>query len=248
MRLATKRPCDRRDRIVLQLVPPAANSRQSPDSKKPLTSSTAQQKKRTTVFSLRVALAAGSVCALVSAQASRRPEVLDEMGAAAGARREKQSDTRVRRGRPSRDDTVRLVASLIRADVRKLDDCTTFAGYPGVRTLVRSHRHKVLPMGVSLKVLLDRAVADVLGLTNAVNACSYRRMAVFLQIWYVEERPVTEVARVLQLERTHVVKTVQRPALELVAHRFLYLAEQADPLADNEEKSANLEDFARISA
>jgi len=173
------------------------------------------------------------------------------MGAASGATREKYVETRGRRGRPSRDDTVRLVASLIRADVRKLEDCTTFAGYPGVRALARSHRHKVLPMGVSLKVLLDRAVADVLGLTKAVNACSYRRMAVFLQVWYVEERPVTEVARVLQLERTHVVKTVQRPALELVARRFLYLAEQADPLAnsvDSGEISANLEDFARISA
>ncbi len=248
MRPATKRPFDRWDRIALKVVPPAANSRKSPDSKKPQTSSTAQQKKRTTVFSLRVALLAGSVCALVSARASCRPEVLGEMWAASGTNRDKQGETRGRRGRPSRDDTVRLVASLIRADVRKLEDCTTFAGYPGVRGLVRSHRHKVLPMGVSLKVLLDRAVADVLGLTNTVNACCYRRMAVFLRIWYVEERPVTEVARVLQLERTHVAKTVQRPALELVARRFLYLAEQADPLAENADKPANLEDFARISA
>jgi len=119
------------------------------------------------------------------------------MGAASGAGRDKHVETRGCRGRPSRDDTVRLVASLIRADVRKLEDCTTFAGYPGVRALACRYRQKVLPMGVSLKLLLDRAVADVMGLTTAVNACSYRRMAVFLQIWYVEERPVTEVARVL---------------------------------------------------
>ncbi len=165
-----------------------------------------------------------------------------------GTSRDRRVERRGRRGRPSKDETVRLVASLIRADVRKLEDCTTFAGYPGVRALVRCHKQKVLPLGVSLKVLLDRAVADVLALTSAVNVCTYRRMAIFLQIWYTEERPVTEVARTLQLERTHVVKTVQRPALELVARRFLYLAEQADPLAEYAEKPENVEEFARIIA
>ncbi len=170
------------------------------------------------------------------------------MRAATGAGRDNRVEMRGRRGRPSIDDTVHLVASLVRADIRKLEDCTTFSGYPGVRALVKRHQHKVLPLGVSLRILMDHAVADVQALTNAVSACSYRRMAVFLRIWYVEERPVTEVARVLQLERTHVAKTVQRPALELVARRFLYLAEQADPLAHEVEKPAKLEDFARIIA
>jgi len=170
------------------------------------------------------------------------------MRGATGTSGNKRAESRGRRGRPSKDDTVRFVASLVRADVRKLEDCTTFAGYPGVRALVRCHQRKVLPLGVSLKALLDRAVADVLALTSAVNAHVYRRMAVFLQMWYTEERPVTEVARTLHLERTHVVKTVQRPALELVARRFLYLAEQADPLAESAEKPENLEDFARFIA
>jgi hypothetical protein len=143
---------------------------------------------------------------------------------------------------------VRLVASLIRADVLKLEDCVTFASYPGVRALMKCHQQNVLPLGVSLKALLDRAVADVLALTSAVNACTYRRMAIFLQLWYLEERRVTDVARTLQLERTHVAKTVQRPMLELVARRFLYLAEQADPLSQSGEKSVNVEDFARIIA
>jgi hypothetical protein len=110
---------------------------------------------------------------------------------------------------------------------------------------MKCHRQNVLPLGVSLKALLDRAVADVLALTSAVSACAYRRMAIFLQLWHLEERPVTEVARTLQLERTHVAKAVQRPVLELVARRFLYLAEQADPLSQSGEKPGNVENFAR---
>jgi hypothetical protein len=136
-----------------------------------------------------------------------------------------------RRGRPSRDDYARLVASLVRADVWTLNDCTAFAGYPAVRALVAQHQREILPMGVALKLLIDRAVADVLALTSIVKSNEVGRIATFLQLWYVDEKPVTEVARALRLERTHVAKTVQRPALNLVAQRFLALAEQVDPLA-----------------
>ena len=135
-----------------------------------------------------------------------------------------------RRGRPSRDDYVKVVASLVRADVWTLNDCPTFATYPGVRSLVARHQREILPMGVALKLLIDRAVADVLALTRVVNTNEIGRIATFLQLWYAEGKPVTEVARALRLERTHVAKTVQRPALELVARRFLALAEQVDPL------------------
>jgi hypothetical protein len=160
----------------------------------------------------------------------------------------KRGDTRTRRGRPRRDEYVRLVASLVRADVRKLDECAAFATYPGVRALVRCHQHRVLPMGVALKLLMDRSVADVPGLAGVVKAHAFTRMATFLQLWYVEEKSVTEVSRLLELERTHVAKTVQRPALELVAQRFLYLAEQVDPLSESIENVVNLEDFARFIA
>src|SRR5262249_22302078 len=104
------------------------------------------------------------------------------------------------------------------------------------------------PLGISLKALFDPAVADVLALTSAVNAHSYKRMAVFLNLWYLEERPVTEVARHLQLERTHVVKTVQRPALDLVARRFLALAGQVDPLDEVASIPANFATLDRIIA
>src|SRR5262249_37752105 len=153
-------------------------------------------------------------------------KVLGGMGRTPLGSGESRGKARCRRGRPSKDDTVRLVISLVRADLSRLEGCTTLADYPGVRTLVRRHQHRVLPLGISLKALFDPAVADVLALTSAVNAHSYKRMAVFLNLWYLEERPVTEVARHLQLERTHVVKTVQRPALDLVARRFLALAGQ----------------------
>jgi hypothetical protein len=42
-----------------------------------------------------------------------------------------------------------------------------------------------------------------------------------------------------------VVKTIQRPTLELVARRFLDLIEQVDPFAGN---LVHFEDFAEISA
>jgi hypothetical protein len=135
-----------------------------------------------------------------------------------------------RRGRPSRDDYVRLVASMVRADLWKLNDCLTFATYPGVRSLVARHQREILPMGVALKLLIERAVTDVLALSQIVTTHEVSRIATFLQMWYVEGKPVTAVAKALQLERTHVAKTVQRPALELVARRFLALAEQVDPI------------------
>ena len=113
------------------------------------------------------------------------------------------------------------IVPLIRADVMTLDECTFIASYPGVRKLLQRNRRQIFPLGVSLKMLLDRAVADVLSLAATMSSSQqYRRMTTFLRLWYAEEKTVTEVARALDLERTHVAKTVQRPALQLVASRI----------------------------
>jgi hypothetical protein len=98
-------------------------------------------------------------------------------------------------------------------------------------------------------MLLDRAVADVLTLASIMsNTQQYHRMAMFLQLWYAEERTVTQVAKTLGLERTHVAKTIQRPALQLVANRFLVLAELSDPLGDIDQIPVDLQAFRRIIA
>lgn len=138
-----------------------------------------------------------------------------------------------RRGRPSRNDYVRLVVPLIRADVWALNDCTTFMSYPAVQALMKQHQREILPIGVALKCLIDRAVGDVIALGEVVSGTQMDRVATFLRLWYREERTVAAIARQLELERTHVVKTIQRPALELVARRFLALAEQVDPVLRN---------------
>src|SRR5215472_13360815 len=72
-----------------------------------------------------------------------------------------------RRGRPSREDHVHRITSLIRADVWKLNTCTLYSAYPGVRALVAHCQREVLPTGVALKLLFDRAVADVIGVEES---------------------------------------------------------------------------------
>jgi hypothetical protein len=154
-----------------------------------------------------------------------------------------------RRGRPTKGDCVSRIVPLIRADVMTLDECSFIASYPGVHALLRLNQRQIFPLGVSLRLLLDRAVADALTLaTTMSNAQQYHRMATFLQLWYAEERTVTQVAKTLGLERTHVAKTIQRPALQLVASRFLMLAELSDPLGGNDQIPVDLQSIRRIIA
>jgi hypothetical protein len=130
-----------------------------------------------------------------------------------------------------------------------LDECSFLTSYPGVRALLRVNERQIFPLAVSLRMLLDRAVADVLTLASTMsNTQQYHRTAIFLQLWYAEEKTVTQVAKTLDLERTHVAKTIQRPALQLVANRFLALAELSDPLGDNDQFPVDLQAFRRIIA
>jgi hypothetical protein len=114
-----------------------------------------------------------------------------------------------------------------------------------VRALVKQYRSEILPMGKALRYLLDRAAGDVIALGEVMNGTQTGRVATFLQLWYREQRTVADIARQMNLERTHVAKTVQRPARELVARRFLDLAERAESLA---EDRASFKDMQRIIA
>src|SRR5689334_10098260 len=112
-----------------------------------------------------------------------------------------------RRGRPTKEDCVSRIVPLIRADVMTLDECGFIASYPGVRALLRLNQRQIFPLGVSIRMLFDRAVADVLTLASTMSTSQqYHRMAIFLQLWYAEESTVTQVAKALDLERTHVAK------------------------------------------
>jgi len=64
-----------------------------------------------------------------------------------------------------------------------LDECSFIASYPGVRALLRLNQRKIFPLGVSLRMLLDRAVTDVLSLAGAMDSSQqYHRMATFLNL------------------------------------------------------------------
>src|SRR5215813_766436 len=92
-----------------------------------------------------------------------------------------------RRGRPTKEDCVSRIVSLIRADVMTLDECSFIASYPGVRALLRLNQRQIFPLGVSLRMLLDHAVADVLTLAGTMSTSQqYHRMAIFLTLWYAE--------------------------------------------------------------
>jgi hypothetical protein len=148
------------------------------------------------------------------------------------------------RGRPSRDDYRQQVASIVRADVWDLDKFSVFGSYPGVRTLMARYEHEYLPLGVALKLLLDRAVTDVIQATGMACSGNSARVATFLRRWYLEDKTVVAIAAEFGLHRTHVVAAIQRPSLALVADRFLALAEQVDPPVAQTPIS---HDFASIS-
>jgi hypothetical protein len=167
------------------------------------------------------------------------PSSLPTISVKSTSRSQRAARPSTRRGRPSRDDYVRQVVPLIRADVWKLDECSAFAAYPAVRALAKQYRREILPMGKAMKCLIDRAVGDVIALGAVLSGTQSDRVATFLRLWYREERTVAAIARQLDLERTHVAKTVQRPALELVARRFLDLAEQTDPTAERVLEPSN---------
>jgi hypothetical protein len=97
-------------------------------------------------------------------------------------------------GRRSRSDHVQRIAGLIRAEVWELEACTVYAGYPGVRTALAHCQREVYPLGVALKQLFDRAIADLIDVEETVQSPQVMRMATFLQLWYREHESVAQIA------------------------------------------------------
>jgi hypothetical protein len=134
-------------------------------------------------------------------------------------------------GRPSYDDYARRVCQVLRWTPFQLEECTSLAQLPGVLQRVRQKPTAMLPLGAALRSLLDEAVHDVEQMAADGEDTTSQRLVTFLQIWYRERGTVVRVAEVLGLTRTHVAHQVQRPALELVARRFLDLAWRTQRIA-----------------
>jgi hypothetical protein len=129
-----------------------------------------------------------------------------------------------RRGRPSQDDYVRQVCTVLRYDAFRLEECTTLGQLPAVQALARRMQRSIFPTGSALHTLLDRAVTEVEMLARNQRDLNSVRIAIFLEMWYRQGEPVTLVADALELSRSHVAHHIQKRALELVARRFLELA------------------------
>lgn len=129
-----------------------------------------------------------------------------------------------RRGRPSYDDYARRVAEALRFDLFALEDCTALAQLPGVQATFRNFEHDLLPLGSTLRAMLDRAVADIETVAARSSDPVLQRIAVFLGIWYRERGTVVRVAQTLHVSRSTVVHAIQPRAIDLVTKRFLELA------------------------
>ena len=137
-------------------------------------------------------------------------------------------------GRRSHDDYVEAVIALIRADIWTLKDQKTFADAGGVNALAAHFAGEAWPLGIALHLLIAGAVADVSGVAHAAQTRVSARIAESLRLWYFDQCTVTSIAASMRLSRSHVAKTIQRPALLLVAQRFLALAQHVDPQTESQ--------------
>lgn len=135
-----------------------------------------------------------------------------------------------KRGRPTTEDRERLAATLVRATRIQPDQCDPFVTYPGVQALMRQLHTQVCGAPMALHVLSEGSLQDVYRDAKAMRTAEYRHIATFLKLLTIHQKNVSAVAREMGLTRMYVVRTIQQRALVLVAKRFMYLAEQTDPL------------------
>jgi hypothetical protein len=141
--------------------------------------------------------------------------------------RDAKLQVKARQGRPSYDDYAKRVCEVLRWTPFQLETCMALAQLPGVRQRIRQRPRAMLPLGTALRTLLDEAVHDVEEAAAASEDRTSQRLTTFLRVWYRERGTVVKVSETLGLSRTHVAHKIQRPALALVARRFLDLAWQA---------------------
>jgi hypothetical protein len=133
-----------------------------------------------------------------------------------------------RRGRLSQDDYVDRIGDVLRKEIFELEECGSLTQLPGVQALARRNHDALFPAGMALRLLFDRAVADVRHYAKAGGSLLSLRIAEFLRIWYEEGDTVVRVATELKLSRSYVVHDVQPTARALVAKRFLELASRVE--------------------
>ncbi len=115
----------------------------------------------------------------------------------------------------------------MRHDAFKLEECAALGQMPGVQVLARRLERSIFPTGLAIRTLLDRSLHEVEMVALHQKDTASERMAMFLHL-YRQGETVTLIADALGLSRSYVVHHVQRRALDLVARRFLEIAERVE--------------------
>ena len=96
---------------------------------------------------------------------------------------------------------------------------------PGIERFEEAHPHALLPRGKALQLLLTRAVNEVSTAYAEDADRTLRRIAAYVRLRYQDGKSVKDIAEAWGLDRTVLSRQLSRRALQVVAHRFLQLAE-----------------------
>jgi hypothetical protein len=116
------------------------------------------------------------------------------------------------------------VGKALGADRFELDGFRVLSELPAVERFAVAHPQTLLPRGKAIRILLDRAVAEVATAYAEDADWTLRRIAAYVQLRYGEGRTVTAIAQEWGLERSALSHQLSRRALQVVTHRFLQLA------------------------
>jgi len=120
-----------------------------------------------------------------------------------------------------------LVAKALQADLFALDEFPVLSELPLVAAWAEAHPREMLPRGKVLRALLRRATGDVRAAVQDAQDRSSQRLGQFVQLRYQEQQTVTAIAEHLHLTRAYVSRSLGRRATEVIARRFVQLAESA---------------------
>ncbi len=118
-----------------------------------------------------------------------------------------------------------LVGRALAADRFDLEAFPILSELPAIERFVAAHPHALLPRGKALQLLLERSVAEVATAYAEDVDRTLRKIAAYVRLRYQEGKTVKDIAEAWGLERSVLSRQLSRRSLQVVAHRFLQLAE-----------------------
>ncbi len=127
-----------------------------------------------------------------------------------------------RRGRIAHATYVRVVGQMLTRDWFALDTCDVLTQFEIIGQLVSVHPNQFISPGWAVRVLLDKAMDDVIAMASKRKDVGSQRVASFLELRR-QGKSVTAIAQEWGLSRECVSRTVSHKAVRLVTDRFLAL-------------------------